>query len=684
MKTKFNLRKIFIFALYLIIFIISTYAENADCSSCFNDIAIDNYEATLTLTDSGDMIVQEKYTYDYSGEYSAKYRDIGVMKYNSQNPITQSRNDTAYLADIHGYKLNESVDISSLVTVSVDGKTYTSVRVKDYYTNNNDNYVYVGVTGERDELGDVIGCDPYSSSCESIFVCMNRGNYFGNETIFTYNYMIKGAVTKYTDIASLNWKLFEYNESDIKKGKVIINLPNSSKLEDVRCWARGAEREGSIEIVDNKTISIEFKKIRDDMALELRVLSGTYNYPNVVSNNKVNANVLEDILKFEELQAKEDNMRITLSQIIHYGSFVLAVAMAFIFVHIYKKYDKEYTPEFTAEYLRELPDENLTPAEMSYLYYFGTINDEDCTATLLDLVRKKYLELDENGSGINDDNPNFRISLGINTNQALLKSHERYLINWFINEIGNGTSVTIEEIEGYPKTETRAKKFMECSATFAKLAKNEGKKHGFIEDVSKKGGAFAFVIIPVVYLIISLLLKSTYNLDITLALVLSFVLAISYLIYVGTIKKRTKFGAEEFAKWKAFKNFLTDFGQMEDYPMPGLIIWEKYLVYATSFKIADKVMAQLKVKLPNTDEETTENTWYDDRDTTYLRGYYRRRYYRTSFYYGRLNRTYSNAKQVGYKTIAAAEAKRSSGSGRGGGFSGGSSFGGGGGGGRSR
>ena len=87
------------------------------------------------------MIVQEKYTYDYSGEYSAKYRDIGVVKYNSQNPITQSRNDTAYLADIHGhkingYKLNESEDISSLVTVSVDGKTYTSVRVEDYYANN--------------------------------------------------------------------------------------------------------------------------------------------------------------------------------------------------------------------------------------------------------------------------------------------------------------------------------------------------------------------------------------------------------------------------------------------------------------------------------------------------------------------------------------------------------------------
>ena len=363
---------------------------------------------------------------------------------------------------------------------------------------------------------------------------------------------------------------------------------------------------------------------------------------------------------------------------------MLIAVMIIIFIHVYKKYDKEYTPVFSGDYLRELPDENLTPAEMSYLYYFGKINDEDCTATLLDLVRRKFLELDTNLSGINDDNPNFIIRRGSNSNYQELKEHERFLIKWFINEIGNGQEVTIEQIENFPKTEAKANQFMSRSSIFVRSALNEGKKHKFIERGYSKAQALAFGLIPGIYLIIAIILSGLLKLDASVAITTSLILTIAYYIYVATIKKRTKVGAEEFAKWKAFRNFLSEFGQMEDYPMPGIIIWEKYLVYATSLKIADKVMEQLRVKLPNiSEDEITTNQWYDESDATYMR-HWRSRRFTYGYYYGRINRSYSVAKQTGYKTIAAAQAKRASSSGRGGGFSGGSSFGGGGGGGRSR
>ena len=59
--------------------------------------------------------------------------------------------------------------------------------------------------------------------------------------------------------------------------------------------------------------------------------------------------------------------------------------------------------------------------------------------------------------------------------------------------------------------------------------------------------------------------------------------------YLSTIIKRTKEANEEYVKWMAFKNFLQDFGNMQDYPIPALTIWEHYLVYATSFGIAELV-----------------------------------------------------------------------------------------------
>ena len=148
------------------------------------------------------------------------------------------------------------------------------------------------------------------------------------------------------------------------------------------------------------------------------------------------------------------------------------------------------------------------------------------------------------------------------------------------------------------------------------------------------------------------------------------VITVAYLLYVATIKKRTVNGNEEYTKWKAFAHFLEDFGNMKDYPMPGIEIWEEYLVYATSLKLADKVMEQLKVKLPNIS---------DMEGGTFTRTVYVHHY--SPFYVTRsISTAMTNARMTAVSTIAAHNASSHSGGGHGGGFSSGSSFGGGGGG----
>ena len=54
-------------------------------------------------------------------------------------------------------------------------------------------------------------------------------------------------------------------------------------------------------------------------------------------------------------------------------------------------------------------------------------------------------------------------------------------------------------------------------------------------------------------------------------------------------------GLEEVAQWKALKNYMTDFSLLKEKEVPDLVVWEKYLVYATAFGISDKVVEQLKV-----------------------------------------------------------------------------------------
>ena len=90
------------------------------------------------------------------------------------------------------------------------------------------------------------------------------------------------------------------------------------------------------------------------------------------------------------------------------------------------------------------------------------------------------------------------------------------------------------------------------------------------------------------------------------------------------------------------------------------MLWEKYLVYATAFGIADKVIKQLKVRYP----EMANNDYFNDR---------------MHVMYVMSNVNISSAIEAPISRSIVASSINSSGSGGGGGFSsGGGSFGGGG------
>ena len=105
--------------------------------------------------------------------------------------------------------------------------------------------------------------------------------------------------------------------------------------------------------------------------------------------------------------------------------------------------------------------------------------------------------------------------------------------------------------------------------------------------------------------------------------------------------------------------------------MPGIDIWEEYLVYATSLKLADKVMEQLKVKLPHLDELE---------EGTFTKTYYVHHHYGSFYVTNTITNAMNKAHYTAVSTISAHNSSSHGGGGHGGGFSSGSSFGGGGGG----
>ncbi len=644
---------------FIIIIFIGIFLSNGES---FSEIDVNRYDAIITLDDAGNMHVSETWDMEYRGEYRVRFRDIVYQKFPDNYNFPKSTENIA------------SFDTDNVsVSIMKDGFDITD-NVSIGYSWEND----------RDELGGLVRCEPDRDFCESIFIDTRYQGALYGDIVLEYEYTILGAVSEYSDIAELNWVLLEYAESTIKNGTVTVNLPaNTYSTEDLYIFGHGLS-DGSLEIIDNDTIEITFSNLKDREYLEFRLLMPTDLYPNIdASNVFINDGINKGlILEYQAELANYSNLGIIVTQVFLGLAVIITLFLFFMLNRNNKKYFTPHETIFKGDYLRELPDD-LTPAEMSYVYYLGKNNDEDITATLLDLIRRKIIKIDYEGRELTSKNADFRLTLDQDADVSELLPHEEHLINWFFKIIGSGLYVSTKEIENYGKKDLSQAKSFQNNAVRFKNQVRLANVNVRIQDPmlgSYKQKSLKFLAIPIMTIlgiaIISFLFKAitTIPLSNTYSYILLGVASVFYLIYFAAFKtKRSKESMETFVRWDAFKKFLIDFGNFDDYPIPGVIVWEHYLVYAVSLKCADKVMEQLRVKLPM-DEETA-------RKSTYLGLGYGRH----NFYYGAgllsMNQTFRNARANAARKISQAS---SSSGGRGGGFGGGSSFGGGGGGGRSR
>ena len=146
---------------------------------------------------------------------------------------------------------------------------------------------------------------------------------------------------------------------------------------------------------------------------------------------------------------------------------------------------------------------------------------------------------------------------------------------------------------------------------------------------------------------------------------LAFFIVVTIINLILNIKITTSFngftqkGINEQEQWKAFKKYMEDFSYLNEKEVPELVLWEKYLVYATAFGIAGKVLKQLKVKYPELNNQDTISNMV---------------LFNAMYNANGLNANFINS--ISTSTSRMYSSTYSSGSGSGGGFSGGGGFGG--------
>lgn len=630
--------RLILFSIFIMFLPIFVYADGTT-----------RYYIEVNVLDTGDAEIKELKLMDgvYKGyKTSIRYKSNGLSKFDGSKSSFEG-------SDIY--------NASALTNVKVYDVKFTTT---DFSVINKKNKEFVLVNNAK--KGDY-GVYTKTKNSEGVDIMSYQPSSYARASLITYT--LKDLVVVHNDIAEIAHDFIgtDYAE-EINNLIIRINLPSSSK--ELRIFSHGPLN-GNNRIIDDKSVEITYKRLPKNNPVDARVVFDKSLVTK--ATKKSNADGLNKILEVEKERAnyanklresarKREKMLQTLAIIMEILLGIWLIGLIAIVYKFYNKNDKEYRSEFDGKYFRDFPEE-YTPSTVSYLMN-KSINNLSFNAGILDLIRKKAITIEEvtidkKGLFKNKQQKDYKLSRNMNFNLDTLSTSEKKLFNLLIGTVGNGDYVILGDMKEFSKDYDNAKRLISGYDSWRYACESEAETEEFYENTKKEKTnciLYSLIFIPITFL--ALLCGS--NMGRVLLMDLFGILAI---IYFSSATKRTKKGNEQYHKWKGLKNFLADFGRLDEKDLPEIKLWERYLVYATMFGLAVKVQNAMKMNLERMN-------YSDSIDFTYL---YFDNYYFSNLMTNAVNSSFSSARG----TISTHELASSSDSSSGG-YGGGSSFGGGG------
>lgn len=508
----------------------------------------------------------------------------------------------------------------------------------------------------------------------------------GDKT-YQVKYKVVDAVKNYSDCSELYWQFIGKDfEVDIDKVTGTVTIPLNISSVPIRAWAHGPLN-GNIVIDSAIQASFEIEYLDSGNFLEVRLAMPKEAF--LTNKNVIDENRLQTIINEETKWANEANeirqrqierrkQKELENQIItDVITIIIVIICIFLITRIIKyvrilKENPKMKPTQELEYFRDIPYEAESPAQAAYLYYYGKGNYNSnlpkiMSSTMLNLCMKNYISFELPQQGDKKD----EVRVSIKESDKELTEDEKIVLELLGNVNKKENSFTMKELNKYAKNystfflnklekiEKKVKEYHEQKKNYDAQIYKKG------EDWKLKAGGYVLLIIASV---------CTAVIELIAIPILSLVLSIICIIMCNKIAKRfsgiTQDGVDEKEKWEGLKKYMEDFSMLDKREVPELVLWEKYLVYATAFGIADKVLKQLKVVYPQIaqDDFTAGNylglMYYSGLQNSFIHN---------------LDRSINSAYQgsVSARAASYSYSNSSSGGGFGGGFSGGGGFGGG-------
>ena len=522
---KKNILRIFLFFLISIVSFAASFR-------------IEKLDIEANLQKDGSMVVSEAVTYDID-EINGVYFDIDAKGFGELEYIQVFEDDST-----GGFK---EVD-SSNYEVSVSDDLY---RIKLYSKNHN------------------------------------------NRRTFKFVYKLPEAITVYDDVAQFNRKMVgkEWQQGiNYITAKVIIPVSASYDNSNILVFGHGPLT-GEVDKEGN-TVVYRLNNYYPGDFLEAHILMEPEIFSEYNKSKIVHKDMKQKLLDMEAKLADEANaerdkairQQEMINKVFEKPGLIFGVLSSIwgalmYYIHVIFK-RKNKVKNSVGKYLRELPD-NSSPALVGG-FMTNSINDNEILATIVDLVRRKVLTLE------NSDKNSIIILTGSTEN---LSAQEKAIVDIYINDFGDGKSLDLKSFGFFQKVPMSvARKFEKWRA----MVQSEMNRKNLTYQGLGCLGVIFFAFFPMIFTFAGLVIGMITGNKMFLLIVV-----MGIILFVSGAKARypRKELAEAKDKWQAFKNFLSDYSQLEEAKITSVHLWEQYFVYAVALGVSEKVVKAYKKAL---------------------------------------------------------------------------------------
>ena len=451
---------------------------------------------------------------------------------------------------------------------------------------------------------------------------------------YKISYTIEDAISKHSDYAQLYWQ-FVGKDFGISSDKITgtITLPsNASNKEDIKVWGHTEDLNGEIYATELNKIEFTVNDFNSGRYVEIRTLFPTSMI--TFSNRTNHIAILDSVIQEETVWANEANARRARRDFFNgviaviIDIVLISISLVFISNMVKKKKKikgmKKLIPTEKIIYFREMPRKSATPAQATHIYKKITTEMQSYdigkifSATLLHFSLKKTIEFQVSKNEKGKDN--ITIKMIDRTGNAIGENKdEKAIFDFLLSafEENNKEEITVKELQKF--IEKHSSKILKLQEKIQSGTKEDLRENKLLDKEEEK--KYEKATAALVGYIMAMMFSCTFGIGLAVSInvyiligvlpfaVLSIINLILTSIEVSRINVYTQEGVNESEKWKGLKKYMEEFSMLDKREVPEIVIWEEFLVYATAFGIADKVLKQLKIVYPNFENSIDVNTY---------------------------------------------------------------------------